>query len=1392
METRETAVNKTNKWVMNRAGIINFWYYDEQYFDFADGKLLLRGSNGSGKSVTMQSLLPTLLDGKTDPTRLDSFGSRARKMEDYLLGEEQVSKIQERTGYLFLEFKRKEQESYLTLGIGLQAKRGGSLGKWYFGITDGRRIGIDFSLFEELKREHLQPLSKRQLINRIAEGGKVMNSQKDYQEFVNERIFRFDSLGKFEDCIKLLMELRSPKLSREFTPTAIYNILTNSLPALKEDDLQPVSRTLEQIDASRERLGQFERESKAIGKIQQSYNSMYEEKLRQLANRWLENDRMTKQKQAKIDADTAKREELSGILAALQNEQAELELNLSLWRKEQDELKQNEAYQLIEKGTQLKHDLESSKSAMQRYSDKVNKKENQVAETRGKLEGHIRNLERAEKELAALADEMAEHAEGSGYLAEHEQHLADFERKTGQHSFDYWKSKNREYLKHLRDMVSLFKELNAAVSIQKRIDKELGDIAEKLEADRKNQRHWQGIFTDEKEKLISDFSHWQNQAHFTVPQTEYSEVLRRLEGLYAKTIRFAQVTEPIYAAANNEKQRISNALLPIRSRMQSIGKTIKEHEQEMRDWKDEKDPVPERSKASQDYRKQLVQAGIPAEPFYSCVDFRTELDEEKRNAIESALMETGFLDALLSEERLEPEGDRQLLPNPQLFTQTLAEYLVPDSSERSVNAGYVQDILQSIVVMDGGESDSSAPIISEDGKYRLFSLRGKADASYQASYIGKASRERYRIEKIRSLEEEIARLNAELQTAKESEEWLLAAMAEVEADMTRLPVDKELAYANQNILEMEREISRGESELERKQSDLQESKIQTDNLRITLHQSAKGNTIGFTLAEYEEAEKCQEDYQAAFHDWADKVSERKHITGNKAGAEELLAVQREELQEVLEEHDEEAAKMHTLERQLASNLELQKISNVAEITARIESCIQNIKDGEGRTKNIQREQREHDNQFTVINLNLKQLEEQIRFEKPYTQLWRDTFAKEVDRYGKAGDRTLTVAAEDYIRNWIDQENRLTQLEGNLDAVHRQMESDLIDYRPKIIQDQIVAAPTWFSEFETQEFRDKMELWRHANQIRIYQVNSEGAWRSPDDLKKRLEDQIEQAKLVLRRSDEELFEQIIFHSIGNVLRTLIGNAQKWVSKMNDILEHQDNSSGLTLSIRWKPKAAENDDGLSTARLVELLRKDRNIMKESDREAIKHHFQERIEQAKLMRDESNGEDSLYQVLQEVLDYRKWFSFELWHHRKNEVMKELSNNKFNQFSGGEKAIAMYLPLFTAMYSRYQDAGKDAPYIITLDEAFAGIDDLNIAELFKATEQLEFNYMMNSQALYGEYQTVSSLNTYELIRPKNAPTVSTIQYHWDGKVKTLLLPDEVDFSEDTGLDISGGGQAE
>ena len=52
-----------SRWQANKIGLINFWYYDEQEFPFVKGRMLLRGSNGSGKSVTMQSVVPLLLDG---------------------------------------------------------------------------------------------------------------------------------------------------------------------------------------------------------------------------------------------------------------------------------------------------------------------------------------------------------------------------------------------------------------------------------------------------------------------------------------------------------------------------------------------------------------------------------------------------------------------------------------------------------------------------------------------------------------------------------------------------------------------------------------------------------------------------------------------------------------------------------------------------------------------------------------------------------------------------------------------------------------------------------------------------------------------------------------------------------------------------------------------------------------------------------------------------------------------------------------------------------------------------------------------------------------------------------------------------------------------------------
>ena len=110
------------------------------------------------------------------------------------------------------------------------------------------------------------------------------------------------------------------------------------------------------------------------------------------------------------------------------------------------------------------------------------------------------------------------------------------------------------------------------------------------------------------------------------------------------------------------------------------------------------------------------------------------------------------------------------------------------------------------------------------------------------------------------------------------------------------------------------------------------------------------------------------------------------------------------------------------------------------------------------------------------------------------------------------------------------------------------------------------------------------------------------------------------------------------------------------------------------------------------------------------------------------------------------------------------------FGTFSGGEKAMAMYVPLFSAVAAKYEGGRADAPRLIALDEAFAGVDSRNIRDMFRLMTEFGFNYMMNSQVLWGDCDTVDALAIYQLARPENARFVMVMPYLWNGKGREML----------------------
>ena len=262
------------RWRMNKLGFVNFWLYDWEEFPFSEGRLLLRGENGAGKSVTTQSFIPFMLDGDLRPYRLDSFGSKDRKMAYYLLGEEK----EESTGYLYLEFIKPEHRLYRTLVVGLRARRSSSSVEfWGFCLSDGRRIGAgpeDFALFETKGSQHIS-LTRREVHNRFGAGENWVERGSDYKQMVNRMLFGFAEMEQYDRLLRLLIQLRKPKLSKDFSPRLVQVILNDSLQPLSEEDIAPMVNSMEKMDTIQHRLealGQSLQEARQLRNEYTRYN----------------------------------------------------------------------------------------------------------------------------------------------------------------------------------------------------------------------------------------------------------------------------------------------------------------------------------------------------------------------------------------------------------------------------------------------------------------------------------------------------------------------------------------------------------------------------------------------------------------------------------------------------------------------------------------------------------------------------------------------------------------------------------------------------------------------------------------------------------------------------------------------------------------------------------------------------------------------------------------------------------------------------------------------------------------------------------------------------------------------------------------------------------------
>lgn len=317
-DTRSPAlpIPTLTRWQPLRLGLVELFHYDSEEFWFRDGRLLLRGNNGTGKSKVLSLTLPFLFDAYLKPSRIEPDGDASKKMAWNLL----LGRHERRIGYAWVEFGRVDEDGrhhYLTLGSGLSAVAArGQVDTWFF-MLDERRINQDFWLMSPTR----VVLTRDRLREALQDCGQFFDTAAPYRRAVDERLFRLGST-RYAALIDTLIQLRQPQLSKKPDEASLSNALTEALPPISNDLLADVADALNQLEEYRRELEEYEALERAVGQFNQRYQRYAATQARRQARNL---------RTAQTGFDNASRE-LNAAREALETTQAEEQHADQAWR----------------------------------------------------------------------------------------------------------------------------------------------------------------------------------------------------------------------------------------------------------------------------------------------------------------------------------------------------------------------------------------------------------------------------------------------------------------------------------------------------------------------------------------------------------------------------------------------------------------------------------------------------------------------------------------------------------------------------------------------------------------------------------------------------------------------------------------------------------------------------------------------------------------------------------------------------------------------------------------------------------------------------------------------------------------------------------------------------
>lgn len=1389
-----------HRWRLNRAGLVDIWYYYNTEFDVAGGRLILRGTNGSGKSRALELLLPFVLDA--DRRRMDATG--AGKVSLIELMKAGLAGRTTRVGYLWLELARTVDPAdaadadlhaagatkhHLTIGAQIRFSRSTGEAKVHYFTTD-LRVGFDLELLSSAR----ETLPRERLADLIG-ADRITTSPETHRGRVRAAVFTLtgdSGADRYAGLLQLMHTLRSPDVGNRIEEGRLPQILADALPPLNEVALSTAGEQLDGLSETRAAQGRLEAAQAQVNAFLHTYRRYAAtvvaesvdtaDAVATAAEAAVKDARERAREQAQFETERgAKKARMGELVETL----TELEATIS-------GIKQSPAYadarDLDERVAKVKalgsatdialSAAEMARTAERREVDAADRAADSVVQASVRaaaaLETARTKVEAAGGFGSLPATVAAAAVPGSALvetirLARHGD-LSAFPRRAparlGVTPDDLGSAGAQVNLVEAgvreRGRQAEGRQQTArSLEVQRR---KVDDIESRAEEADARAREAEGTRAERRSDLdeaaIAYTGQWRawvvadatvaaygGQADLT--DTAVHAVLQDWSGLLDE-LGVDDLADLDRVAAALEARASERHIRRV-AELESAGLVAAEVRVGLASERTQLESAVDPRPATPSW---LRQAADDVVPLWRAIDFGEGLTDHERAGLEGALLASGLLLSTVHAEGTLRAQDGQLLVTP---TGPVAEHPVTGKLVADVASPVPSAVIEGVLSRIGcgprrrGRDDPSADggiWVDADGSWGSGPMTGR-HVPVTARHIGAAARDDARRARLAAIGVELAELARAEQVRAVARAEAIDAMAHLQEVTRAAPRTQAIASARVRAADA---VSRAEKE--------------RSSARAAAALATQTRTA-WARANEEHRGICSE-FGLPYA--VDKLDQVRHAIAGAGSACQGSTEQLAHLGRLLEAHQRAVGQAgeRATERQQAEA----RASAEWTVWHREASELESVRANIGQAAAAARaELRSCQNSQRRLSVEL----EQVRADE--SRLGQQVGAAQVESRNAAVRATSTQGE---LVDAVDRLRRRVALPGIAAAAYEKvpepvkfpevtptavrkavarMTAGLLSHG-QALDDNVLIRPQQTLERELSGTYDVIAEVRDG--VRLVELSDATGRRTVAQAAAELARTVAEGRSALTDRERRVFTEFILGGVAEELRRRLGQAEKLVEAMNASLTTIRTSHGIGVKLRWK--VADNSDP-TVGRIKVLLATAGAVRSVEQTAELTELLKARVDEAFAL-DESAGYAT---HLRDALDYRSWHQVEVLILGPEPGKERLISRKA-RLSQGETRFVSYLTLFAAIdayLSGLPDTSR-ALRLLLLDDAFAKVDDRTIGELMGLLVRLDVDFVMTGHALWGTYPQVPALDCYEVRRVEGSEAVTT-HTHWDGHSRHL-----------------------